>query len=83
MQPTHNSPLARHPGYLKTYRAIREIFSWKGLKDDVLRHVKECITCQHNKVEHTLSAYLLQPLPIPEQKWESVSMDFITGLQQI
>ena len=32
----HNSPLARHPGYLKTYKQIRECFSWKGLKNDVL-----------------------------------------------
>ena len=83
MQAAHDSPLARHQGYLKTYRAIREIFSWKGLKDDVLRHVRECITCQQNKAEHTLPAGLLQPLPIPEQKWESVSMDFVIGLPQV
>jgi hypothetical protein len=27
----HNSPLAGHPGYLKTYKQIWERFSWKGL----------------------------------------------------
>ena len=59
MQAAHNSPLAGHPGYFKTYRAICERFSWKVLKDDVLRHVRECITCQQNKVEHTLSVGLL------------------------
>ena len=45
MQAAHDSPLAGHSGYLKTYRTIHERFSWKGLKDDVLRHVRECITC--------------------------------------
>ena len=41
----HNTPTAGHPGYGKTYRAVHERFSWKGLKDDVLRHVRECMTC--------------------------------------
>jgi hypothetical protein len=49
----HDSPLSRHQGYFKTYMQIRERFSWKGLKDDVLRHIRECVTCQHNKVEQT------------------------------
>jgi hypothetical protein len=41
MQATHSSPLARHPGYLKTYRQIRERFTWKGLKMDVLIFMSE------------------------------------------
>jgi hypothetical protein len=79
----HDSPLAGHQGFFKTYRQIRERFSWKGLKQNVMRHVNECVTCQQNKSEHALPAGLLQPLPIPEHKWENISMDFITGLPKI
>jgi hypothetical protein len=79
----HDSPLAGHQGFFKTYRQIRERFSWKGLKQDVMRHVDECVTFQQNKSEHALPAGVLQPLPIPEQKWESISMDFIIGLPKV
>jgi hypothetical protein len=74
----HDAPLVGHPEYLKTYRQVRERFSWKGLKGDVLQYVRECLTFQQNKSKLTHPAGLLQPLPILEQKWESISMDFIT-----
>jgi hypothetical protein len=48
-----DSPTTGHRGYFKTYRQIRERFSWKGLKDDVLKHIWECTTCQQNKSEQT------------------------------
>jgi hypothetical protein len=41
----HDSPLVGHEGFFKTYRQIRERFSWKGLKQDLMRHVSECVTC--------------------------------------
>jgi hypothetical protein len=41
----HDAPLAGHPGYLKSYKQVGERFSWKGLKEDVLLYVKECMTC--------------------------------------
>jgi hypothetical protein len=36
--------------------------------------------CQQAKVEHVKSPGLLQPLPIPTQPWEMVSLDFIVGM---
>ena len=42
---SHDSPLSGHQGFTKTYRAIRERFSWKGLKEDMLQYVRECGVC--------------------------------------
>jgi hypothetical protein len=42
--------------------------------------VAEFLVCQQNKVETIKTLGLLQPLAIPSQHWEKVSMDFITGL---
>jgi len=36
-----------------------------------------CKKCKHENVAYS---GLLQPLPIPEQPWLTVSMDFIEGL---
>ena len=48
-----------------------------------MQHVRECSICQQNKIEHIHPVGLLQSLPIPEHMWESVSMDFITGLPKV
>jgi hypothetical protein len=77
------APLAGHPKYLNTYKQVRETFSWKGLKEDVLQYVRECMTCQQKKSELTHHVGFLQPLSIPEEKWESISMDFIIGLLKV
>ena len=76
----HTSPVGGHSGFLKTYHRVKKDFFWDGLKTDVQRFVPECLVCQQNKVEKIMTPGLLQPLSIPSQCWEDVSMDFITGL---
>ena len=75
----HGSMYAVHPGGTKMYRNIREIYWWPGLKREVAEYVARCLTCQRVKAEHQRPSGLLQPLPIPEWKWEIVAMDFVRG----
>lgn len=42
----------------------------------------KCLECQLVKEEHQHPTGLLQPLTIPEWKWEMITLDFITYLPQ-
>ncbi|KAL1923264.1 uncharacterized protein VTP21DRAFT_9640 [Calcarisporiella thermophila] len=49
---------------------------------DVRRYVSSCTSCQRNKPTNQRTPGLLSSLPIPTQRWQEVSMDFITKLPQ-
>jgi hypothetical protein len=76
----HNVPYVGHPGYQKTIAAVKSQYYWPGMKKEVVDFIAKCLACQKVKVEHRHPAGLLQPFPIPEWKWEVVTMDFITKL---
>lgn len=76
----HDSPLAGHLGMDKTYACISRNYWWHTLRQDVRDYVRTCPCCQVNKPNNRKPGGLLQPLPIPEHKWESVGIDFITNL---
>jgi hypothetical protein len=50
------------------------------MKKEIAEYITICMECQRVKAEHIHPNGLLQPLPIPEWKWEVVTMDFIVGL---
>ncbi|XP_042031572.1 uncharacterized protein LOC121778308 [Salvia splendens] len=76
----HCTPIAGHPGLDRTFRLLSAGFYWPRMRKDVKRFVDSCAVCQSTKYSTQKPAGLLQPLPIPSQVWEDVSMDFITGL---
>jgi len=50
------------------------------MKQDVARYVSSCLTCQKAKTKHQRPGGMLQQLEIPEWKWDSIVMDFVTHL---
>ena len=80
MEEAHSSAYAMHPGSTKMYHTLREQYWWRGMKKDVAEFVSRCLICQQVKAEHQRPAGLLQSLPIPQWKWEKITMDFVVGL---
>ncbi|GFZ05260.1 hypothetical protein Acr_17g0008320 [Actinidia rufa] len=80
LEEAHNTKFAMHPGGTKMYRDLKETFWWPGMKREIAEFVSRCLSCQQVKAEHQRPAGLLQSLPIPEWKWEHITMDFVVGL---
>ncbi len=80
MHDLHDIPIAGHPGFQKTNIAVKRHYYWRGMKKDVKDYVDRCLKCQVSKSEQVKNPGLLQPLRVPNLKFESVSMDFIVGL---
>lgn len=76
----HDSCIAGHLGFDKTYDNLRRIVYWPKIAKDTRQYIQTCEICQRGKPSHQRPAGLLHPLPIPEQRWDTVTMDFIVGL---
>ena len=80
LEEAHSGSFAIHPGSTKMYQDLKMSFWWSGMKRDVSEFVTKCLVCQRVKAEHQVPSGLLQPIRIPEWKWDRITMDFVVGL---
>ncbi|GAU34277.1 hypothetical protein TSUD_321230 [Trifolium subterraneum] len=80
LEEAHKSGFSIHPGSTKIYHDLKKNYWWPNMKTEIAEFVSRCIVCQQVKIEHQKPAGPLQPLEIPEWKWEHITMDFVTGL---
>ncbi|KAL4020587.1 hypothetical protein IC575_019368 [Cucumis melo] len=76
------SPFTMHPGSTKMYQDLKSVYWWRNMKREVADFVSRCLVCQQVKAPRQRPVGLLQPLSVPGWKWESVLIDFITGLRR-
>ena len=70
LEEAHNGSSTIHPDSTKMYQDLKMSFWWSGMKKDVSEFVTKCFVCQRVKVEHQVLLELLQPIRIPEWKWD-------------
>ncbi|QRW27785.1 Retrovirus-related Pol polyprotein from transposon [Rhizoctonia solani] len=69
-----------HAGYAKTYHRIASVYYWPKMARSIQKYVHTCDICQKAGHRRHGPRGFLQPLPIPQQPFEVVSMDFIMDL---
>ena len=80
IQELHDSVLTGHPGKNGTITVVSREFFWPNLQTTVKRFVRNCGICGRTKVWRDCKQGLLRPLPVPEQQWQEISVDFIGPL---
>ena len=78
----HDNPSAGHPGREKTFELVSREYYWPSMRKYVAQYVRNCHTCQRSKQNNHAKFGVLRPLPIAQQPWQEVSMDFVTGLPE-
>ena len=76
---SHSGGLMGHFGVSKTLAILQEHFYWPHIRKDVERIVGGCGVCHKAKSQVNPNG-LYTPLPIPNQPWVDISMDFVLGL---
>ena len=76
----HDSPIAGHPGRWKTVELVTRNYWWPGVARYIANYVRSCDRCNRTKTFPATPVGKLMPNRIPDQRWQIVTTDFITGL---
>ncbi len=68
-----------HPGVNTTCRLVASKFIWHGLNKQVRKWAKQCLSCQHAKVQRHVHAPLTN-IPVPSRSFDHLHVDLVGPL---
>ena len=80
IQEHHSNVISGHFSWFRTLDLVSRQFWWPGMRESVQTFVQSCTSCQRSKSNTHRPFGLLTPLPIPDSRWHTVTMDFIMDL---
>jgi len=75
----HYGVVVGHFGVEKMVAVLQKYFYWPNLRQDVGKSIRSCTAYAIAKLTIKKQG-LYTPLPTPSRPWESISMDYMSGL---
>ncbi|GKF27591.1 putative reverse transcriptase domain-containing protein [Tanacetum coccineum] len=82
MHESRKSKYSIHPSSEKMYQDMKKLYWWPNMKADIATYVSKCLTYAKVKAEHQRPSGLLVQPDIPQWKWDTIMMDFVTKLRK-
>lgn len=76
----HESSLAGHAGFLRTYKRIKENYKWPNMKGDIKYFLKLCQSCQRNKHENKAARAPMEITTTSERPFQRLALDVVGPL---
>ena len=71
--------MAGHTGIAKTHNLLSCWYYWPKMVNIIQQYIRNCHVCSQAKLARDHQGELLS-LPVPQQRWQDLAMDFITDL---
>ena len=75
----HESEFYGHSRVLRTMALIKRDYVCSHLRRYVERYILSCDVYQAARSGHPITARQPRPLPVPDTKWHSVPVDWVSG----
>ncbi|UYV66772.1 K02A2.6-like, partial [Cordylochernes scorpioides] len=77
LKDVHDTPMAGHLGFAKTYDRVRKRFYWPGLYRTVSQYIAHCKECQRRNGVPQKPPGLLVPIPPTTSPFQKIGIDYL------
>jgi hypothetical protein len=81
-QEMHDKPVGGHLGMNRTYDRMKLFTTWPGMKQELQKYIRQCETCQKNKITQNKTEVQMKITTTPEVVWEKCALDIVGPLSQ-